>query len=197
MRNRICASVALVVLSVAVMAGPANAVSRSAAVTRAEITANLLTAKNVFGGASHPPTGHVATQDGLCGVTLPAPRIQVNRSWSSHTPAPPPKGGFTVIKVSGSAFKDRRSARAAVRLAYNSETKCSTPQLDSRFQRHFAHTTAYCTVIANAFDQRANDDICRFIRGNVRYTVEVSHYGPGTKDMLQSLTSRAVKKVYR
>jgi hypothetical protein len=148
-----------------------------------------------MGTASHPPTGHDAIQDGLCGVQLPDPQLQVNRSWSYHSPTPPPKGGFTVIKVSGSAFKDRRTAEAAVRMAYNSETKCAS-LLDYRFQRPFAYTTAFCTVMPNPYDPRAKDDICRFVQQNVRYTVEVAQYDSRTGQLLLSLTHLAVWKVY-
>jgi hypothetical protein len=177
----------------AVTGSPANR-PRILQSPRAEIAANLLTAKDVFGNKTHPPTGHKAQPDGTCAVQLPAPRIRVNRDWSSHTIAPPPQGGFTVISVSGSAFNSRRTANTAVRMAYNSETKCVGPY--GRFQRHFAHTTAYCTATRYGPDLMARDDICRFVRTTVRYTVEVAHYGSGTRQLLGSLTSLAVKKVY-
>jgi hypothetical protein len=100
-----------------------------------------------------------------------------------------------VISVGGSAFASRRRANTAVRVAYNSETKC-VGRPYGRLQRHFAHTTAYCTVTRYGPDLMARDDMCRFVRRNVRYTVEVAHYGSGTAQLLRSLTSLAVKKIY-
>jgi hypothetical protein len=195
MLSRICASSALVVVVATVIAGPVNAAPRSPRVTRAEIAANLLTAEDVFGTEEHPPTGYSAQPDGLCGVQLPAPQIQVDRDWSSHSPTPPPRGGFTLISVSGAAFNGSRTANAAVRTAYNAQTKCVGRRY-GRFQRHFAHTTAYCTVTQPVPNPMVNDEVCAFVRKTVAYRVEVFHYGGGTAQMLWSLTSLAVKKVY-
>lgn len=186
-----------VAVTIGAMAFAPAASYASAAPTKAQVRASLLTLPHRV----PDPNDAGPDQDALCGVVVPSPRFTTSKGWESS-----PRRAQR-ITVAGSEFSGAKKAREAVRAAYNSEQACrrwhqqETRFPLSRFTLHVGDTVAYCdtlkAVVAKLGSWYENE--CRFVDQTVRYTVVTRPTPLANHDhlgLLKALTARAIKKAH-